>query len=132
MMLSDTDIYNHCGIRLIYLGPTKYGILRDIKHPSPSGALQPKKPVAEQRLPTAKKRGLKTTCRTGKRNSESKREHITVPAKKIRTLSENRNQLYGIAKSNPTTTTETGRSRRSCRRDIDYLSLNDGLESTTP
>ena len=28
--------------------------------------------------------------------------------------------------------TETGRSRCSCRWDIDYLSLNDGLESTTP
>ena len=92
MMLSDTDIYKCCGIQLIYLGPTKYGILRDIKHPSPSSALQPKKPAAEQRPPTAKKRGHKTTCRTGKRNNESKREHITVPVKKTHTLSENRNQ----------------------------------------
>ena len=55
-----------------------------------------------------------------------------MPVKKTRTLSENRNQHYGIAESNPTTTIETGRSRCSCRRDIDYLSLNDGLESTTP
>ena len=66
MMLSDTEIYKRCGIRLIYLGSTKYGILRDIKHPSPSGALQPVKLVAEQRPSTAKKRGRKTTCRTGK------------------------------------------------------------------
>ena len=66
MMLSDTEIYKHCGIRLIYLGPTKYGILRDIKHPSPSGALQPVKPFAEPRPSTAKKRGCKTTCRKGK------------------------------------------------------------------
>ena len=132
MMLSDTEIYTRCGIRLIYLGLMKYGILRDIKHPSPSGALQTVKPVAEQRPSTSKKRGHKTTCRKGKRNSESKREHITVPVKKTRTLSENRNQHYGITDSSPTTTTETGRSRHSCRRDIDYLSLNDGLESTTP
>ena len=110
----------------------KYGILRDIKHPSPSGALQPVKPIAEQRPSTAKKRGCKTTCRKGKRNNESKTEHITVPVKKTHTLSENRNQRYGISESNPTTTTETGRSRHSCRRDIDYLSLNDGLESTIP
>ena len=55
-----------------------------------------------------------------------------MPVKKTRTLSEHRNQHYRIAESNPTTATETGRSRRSCRRDIDYLSLNDGLESTTP
>ena len=132
MMLSDTEIYKHCGIQLIYLGPMKYGILRDIKHPSPSGALQPVKPIAEQRPSTAKKRRCKTTCRKGKRSNESKREHITVPVKKTRTLSENRNQHYGITESNPTTTTETGRSRRSCRRNIDYLSLNDRLESTIP
>ena len=55
-----------------------------------------------------------------------------MPVKKSRTLSENRNQHYGITESNLTTTIETGRSRRTCRRDIDYLSLNDGLESTTP
>ena len=39
---------------------------------------------------------------------------------------------YGITDSSLTTTTETGRRRRSCRWDIDYLSLNDGLESVTP
>ena len=132
MMLSDTEIYKRCGIRLIYLGLTKYGILRDIKHPSPSGALQTVKPAADERNSTAKKRDRKTTCRKGKRNNESKKEHITVPVKKSRTLSENRNQRYGITESNLTTTSETGRSRCSCRRDIDYLSLNDGLESTTP
>ena len=56
IMLSDTEIYKPCGIRLIYLGPTKYCILRDIKHPSPSGTLQTVKPVAEQRPSTAKKK----------------------------------------------------------------------------
>ena len=55
-----------------------------------------------------------------------------MPVKKTCTLSENRNLHYGIAGSSLTTTTETSRRRRSCRRDIDYLSLNDGLESATP
>ena len=87
---------------------------------------------SERRPSTAKKRSCKTTCRKGKRNNESKTEHITVPVKKTCTLSENRNQRYGITEPNPTTTTETGRSRPSCRRDIDYLSLNDGLESMIP
>ena len=132
MMLSDTEIYMRCAIRLIYLGPTTYGILKDIKHPSPSVVLPTVKPIAEQRLSTAKKRGRKTTCRKGKRNTESKRENLAVPVKKTRTLSENRNLHYGITDSSLTTTTETGRRRHSCRRDIDYLSLNDGLESATP
>ena len=55
-----------------------------------------------------------------------------MPVKKTRTVSENRNLHYRITDSSLTTTTETGRCRRSCRRDIDYLSLNDGLESATP
>ena len=55
-----------------------------------------------------------------------------MPVKKTHTLSENRNLCYGITDSSLTTTTETGRHRRSCRRDIDYLSLNDGLECLTP
>ena len=132
MMLSDTEIYTRCAIQLIYLGPTTYGILRDIKHPSPSVVSPTVKLTAEQKSSTTKKRGRKTTCRKGKRNTESKRENLAVPVKKTCTLSENRNLRYGITDSSLTTTTETGRHRRSCRRDIDYLSLNDGLESATP
>ena len=66
MMLSDTKIYTRCGIQLIYLGPTTYGILKDIKHPSPSVVLLIVKPIAEQKPSTAKNRGRKTTCRKGK------------------------------------------------------------------
>ena len=132
MMLSDTEIYTQCAIRLIYLGPTTYGILRDIKHPSPSVVSPTVKLTAEQKSSTTKKRGRKTTCRKGKRNTESKRENLAVPVKKTHTLSKNRNLRYGITDSSLTTTTKTGRRRRSCRRDIDYLYLNDGLESATP
>ena len=132
MMLSDTEIYTRCTIRLIYLGLTTYGIIRDIKHPSPSVVSPTIKLTAEQKSSTTQKRGRKTTCRKSKQITESKRENLAVPVKKTRTLSENRNLRYGITDSSLTTTTETGRRRRSCRRDIDYLSLNDGLEGATP
>ena len=66
MMLSDTEIYTQCAIRLIYLGPTTYGILRDIKHPSPSVVSPTVKLTAEQKSSTTKKRSRKTTCRKGK------------------------------------------------------------------
>ena len=95
MMLSDTEIYTRCAIRLIYLGPTTYGKPRDIKHPSPSVVSPTVKLTAEQKSSTTKKRGCKTTCREGKRNTESKRENLAVPVKKTHTLSENRNLRYG-------------------------------------
>ena len=66
IMLSDTEIYMQCAIRLIYLGPTTYGILRDIKHPSLSVVSPTVKLTAEQKSSTTKKRGCKTTCRKDK------------------------------------------------------------------
>ena len=129
MMLTDMEIFNRCGVRLIYLGPMKYGILRDIKHPSPASAAQLVNSIVERKPANTKKRGHKTTCRKGKQATECRPDNIPLPVKKPRTLSENRNQRYGITNPTPTTLTETGRMRRSCRKDIDYLSLNDGLES---
>ena len=46
--------------------------------------------------------------------------------KRVRTLSENRSELYRM--SDTAEPTVTSRSRRRSRRDIDYLTLNDGLE----
>ena len=68
---------------------------------------------------------------------EATRQHVekaneTLKARETRTLSKNRNLHYGITDSSLTTMIETGRRRCSCRRDIDFLSLNDGLESVTP
>ena len=40
LTLTDMEIFNLCEVRLIYLGPAKYGILRDIKHPSPGSIAQ--------------------------------------------------------------------------------------------
>ena len=40
-MLSDTKIFKHSGVRLIFLGQTHYGILREIKQPSLGRSLPP-------------------------------------------------------------------------------------------
>ena len=36
LVLSDTEIFERCAVHLIFLGNTKYGVLREIKQPSPS------------------------------------------------------------------------------------------------
>ena len=127
--LTDVEIFNLCKVRLIYLGPAKYGILRDIKHPSPGSIAQRASPSSERKPDNTKKRGRKTTCRKGKQATECRPDSNTLPVKKPRTLSENRNLRYGITNPTPATVTVAGRTRHSCRKDIDYLSLNDGLES---
>ena len=127
--LTDVEIFNLCKVRLIYLGPAKYGILRDIKHPSPGSIAQRASPSSERKPDNTKKRGRKTTCRKGKWATECRPDSNTLSVKKPRTLTENRNLRYGITNPTPATVTVAGRTRRSCRKDIDYLSLNDGLES---
>ena len=89
MTLTDVEIFNLCEVRLIYLGPAKYGILRDIKHPSPGSIAQRASPSSERKPANTKKRGRKTTCRKGKRATECRPDSSTLPVKKPRTLSEN-------------------------------------------
>ena len=89
MTLTDVEIFNLCEVRLIYLGPAKYGILRDIKHPSPGSIAQRALPSSERKPANTKKRDRKTTCRKGKRATECRPDSSTLPAKKPRTLSEN-------------------------------------------
>ena len=55
-----------------------------------------------------------------------KNQSTPAPKKRARTLSENRSELYGI--SDTAEPAVTSRSRHRSRRDIDYLTLNDGLE----
>ena len=45
MMLSDTEIFEHSKVHLIFLGETKYGILREIKQPSPGRTIPPAPPI---------------------------------------------------------------------------------------
>ena len=84
-------------------------------------------PLALNHKPSsAKKECCKTTCRTITRTSVSKPKSIPATKKRVRTLSENHSELYGI--SDTAEPAVMSRSRRRSRRDIDYLTLNDGLE----
>ena len=80
----------------------------------------------DHKPPSAKKERHKTTCRTGTRTSVKNPKSTPAPKKRVRTLSENRSELYGI--SHTAEPAVTSRSRHRSRHDIDYLTLNDGLE----
>ena len=56
MTLTDVEIFNLCEVRLIYLGPAKYGILRDIKHPLPGSIAQRASPSSERKPANTKKK----------------------------------------------------------------------------
>ena len=87
----------------------------------------PNPPSALDHKPSsAKKERRKTMCRTGTRTSVKKPKCTQATKKKVRTLSENHSELYRI--SDTAEPTVTSRSRCRSRRDIDYLTLNDGLE----
>ena len=126
LILSDTEIFECSGVRLIFLGQTHYGILREIKQPSPGKSLPPPPLTLDHKPSSAKKEHRKTTCRTGTRTSVKKPKSTPATRKKACTLSENRSELYRI--SDTAEPAVTSRSRRRSRRDIDYLTLNDGLE----
>ena len=53
------EIFNLCKVGLIYLGPAKYGILRDIKHPSPGSIAQRASPSSERKSDNTKKEAVK-------------------------------------------------------------------------
>ena len=130
IMLSDTEIFKCSGVRLIFLGQTHYGILREIKQPSPGRS-----------LPTPPHLPLTTNPHQLKRNviklhveqaPKPVLKNQSTPATKKRacTLSENHSELYGISDTaEPAVMSRSRRrSRRRTRCDIDYLTLNDGLE----
>ena len=130
---TDEEIYKLSGVNLVYLGPTVYGIIRDIRAPQTDVIV-----IAPKSTGTASKRTGKTTCRDssrgrGRKSSNTTRkltEHRTSSqAGRPQTLSESRKVNYGIIASNTTT-----RRVRSSRQPIDYVSLNDGYddEDTTP
>ena len=124
---TDEEIYKLSGVNLVYLGPTVYGIIRDIRAPQTDVIV-----IAPKSTGTASKRTGKTTCRDssrgrGRKSSNTTRqraEHRTSSqAGRPQTLSESRKVNYGIVASNTTT-----RRVRSSRQAIDYVSLNDGYE----
>ena len=123
---TDEEIYKLSGINLVYLGPTVYGIIRDIGAPQPDPIVIKPRPTSN--LP---KRAGKTMCRDschGRARSSSKsRSNIeqqkSTHTDRPQTLSESRRVNFGISAMNITT-----RKVQSSRQTIDYVSLNDGYD----
>ena len=124
---TDEEIYKLSGVNLVYLGPTVYGIIRDIRAPQTDVIV-----IAPKSTGTSSKRTGKTTCRDsscgrGRKPSNTTQKQterrISSQVGRPQTLSESRKVNYGIAASNTTT-----RKVRSSRQPIDYVSINDGYE----
>ena len=124
---TDDEIISLSGINLIYLGTTTYGIIRDIHTPHPQPNPTPPKMPGQ-----TSKHASKVTCRSGSRGRKTGGKSSTGRGcgnhgKASQTLSESRQENYGISATNMTLCTV-----RSSRQPIDYVSLNDGYEDETP
>ena len=125
----DDEIISLSGINLVYLGATTYGIVRDIETPHPHPQPNPTPP----KMPGyTSKRANKVTCRSGSHGRKTSGKCSTGRGrgnhgKASQTLSESRQENYGIIATNVTL-----RSVQSSRQPIDYVSLNDGYEDETP
>ena len=123
VLRSDEEIISLCGVNLLFLDETTYGILRKIRAPNPT--------TTKQITPVGKpcQKALKKTCREPTRNKNNKRkteQPTKTPrarGKRVRTLSESRQVSFGI-QAPPA----VNRPLRQNRSNIDYLTLNDGLE----
>ena len=125
---TDEEILQLCGVNLVFTGPCTYGILHNIRRPSQNLQLQINpKTVGKPKLTNNLK---KTTCHDGRSTSRkrglppSNDSKESKPTKRARTLSESRSKNYGIT-APITASTRTLRSAQP----VDYLSLNDGLET---
>ena len=121
--IPDEEIIAKCGVNLVFLGPTKYGIIKNIRTPHPQ---VPKAPTT-----SSKRSKGKVTCRNGSRGRKAPRGKSTSSGTRpsrssSRTLSLLRQQNYGI---NPS---PSPRVSKRTRPQIDYLTLNDGLEEDAP
>ena len=120
VLQSDEEILGLCGINLVFLDYTTYGIIRNIRAPNPTDTKKTPAPTP------AHKKLSKTTCRdsTKKPTKQSGPKLNTTRGKRLRTLSELRQETFGIS--------ALVRTLRSNRQTIDYLALNDGLEEDMP
>ena len=116
---SDQEIYSLCGVNLMFLDETTYGIIKNIRVPNPDEVQQPIPMTA-----VGHKKLVKKTCReSGHGRTLKKLETKPKREKRPRTLSESRQVTFGIAPL-----PVVSRSIHSNRQNIDYLALNDGLE----
>ena len=119
MFRSDQEIYSLCGVNLVFLNETTYGIIKNIRVPNPDEIQQPTLTTA-----VGHKKPAKKTCReSGRGRTLKKLETKPKWKKRSRTPSESRQVTFGIAPL-----PVVSRSVCSNRQNIDYLTLNDGLE----
>ena len=119
MYQSDQEIYSLCGVNLVFLDETTYGIIKHIRVPTSNEVQQPTPMTAVVRKKPAKK----TCLESGRGRTLKTMETKQKQGKRPRTLSESHQATFGIA-PRPV----VSRSIRSSRQIIDYLKLNDGLE----
>ena len=124
---SDEEIMSLCGINLVFLDHTTYGIIKNIRAPNPRTDDINKIPPTPAQY--QKKQRGKTMCRDNSQGrhprKRSEDKNNTTHGSKLTTLSESRHATFGI-------TAPATRSVRSSRQPIDYLTLNDGLDEDTP
>ena len=120
VLQSDEEILGLCGVNLVFLDYTTYGIIKNIRAPNPNDTKKTPVPTP------AHKKSSKTTCHdsTKKPMKQSGPKLNTTRGKRSRTLSESRQETFGIS--------ALVRTLRSNRQTIDYLALNDGLEEDMP
>ena len=124
---SDEEIFSLCGVNLVFLGETTYGIIRKIRAPQTS--IPVPKQGKPNRTDTSHSTGKtdKTTCRSNnKKPTRHGRGRGCSRGRTTHTLSESREANYGIPAQQPTV-----HSTNRNRAQIDYLVLNDGLEEDT-
>ena len=135
---TDEKILNLCGVNLVYLGPTTYGILRDIRRLRSEATNSTLTAAMTRSAPTVPQHQHKTTCRSSScgRESTSKKDRAhghnnkgRKQGKRPQTLSESHSQNYGIQTS---TSIAITCMLRSSHQPINYHSLNDGLDYVTP
>ena len=118
--VTDEDIIAKCGVNLVFLGPTTYGIIKNIRTPQPQ-------PGKTSIISSKRSRG-KVTCRDSTRGRKSTRGRSAGGGTKSsgsRTLSSSRQQNFGIVPS------PSPRISKHVKKQIDYLALNDGLDEDT-
>ena len=129
MSRTDEEIFKLNGVNLVYLGPTVYGIIRDICPPQTDSIL-----ITPKSSGSSSKRTSKVTCRDSTQGRKAtNRDKGNTGCRgggcgsRPQMLSESRRANYGISISNI-----TPRKVRSSRQQIDYVSLNDGCDEEEP
>ena len=120
ILRSDEEILKLCSVNLVFLDYTTYGIIKNIQALNPTDTKKTPAPTP------AHKKLSKTTCRdsTRKPTKQTEPKPNTTCGKRLRTLSESRQETFGIS--------ALVRTLRNNRQTIDYLALNDGLEEDMP